>query len=75
MPALIMQRRGDRLLHPSTGRDLAAAMPIARYVELPGDDHFAFVGDPAPIRVELRRLVREILEREAEEAEIEGSRP
>jgi pimeloyl-ACP methyl ester carboxylesterase len=45
VPTLVLQRTGDRGTHPGEGRYLAARIPGARLVELPGDDHFAFVGD------------------------------
>ena len=44
-PAVVLHRRDDRVVRPSRGRALAAALPDARYVELPGTDHFVYAGD------------------------------
>jgi predicted ATPase/pimeloyl-ACP methyl ester carboxylesterase/DNA-binding CsgD family transcriptional regulator len=45
VPTLIVHRREDRTVSVEAGRYLAAQMPGARYVELPGQDHLPFVGD------------------------------
>jgi class 3 adenylate cyclase len=39
VPTLVMHRVGDRAVTVELGRDLAANIPGARYVELPGSDH------------------------------------
>jgi class 3 adenylate cyclase len=39
VPALIMHRVGDSAVGVELGRDLAANIPSAKYVELPGNDH------------------------------------
>jgi pimeloyl-ACP methyl ester carboxylesterase len=44
-PALVMHRAGDRRVGIAKGRDLAARIPGAAFVELPGDDHLPYVGD------------------------------
>ena len=44
-PALVLHRRGDRLVPFAMGRYLADHLPHATLVELPGDDHLFFVGD------------------------------
>jgi predicted ATPase/pimeloyl-ACP methyl ester carboxylesterase/DNA-binding CsgD family transcriptional regulator len=45
VPTLIIHRMGDRTVPVESGRYLAAHIPEARLVELPGDDHLPFVGD------------------------------
>jgi len=40
---LIVHRTGDRMVPLSAGRDFAARLPHARFVELPGNDHVYFV--------------------------------
>jgi class 3 adenylate cyclase len=40
VPALVLHATGDRMVHVENGRYLARELPNARYVELPGDDHF-----------------------------------
>ena len=44
-PTLILHRTDDRLAPVAWGRALAAMIPRARYVELPGEDHLGLVGD------------------------------
>ena len=39
VPSLVMHRVGDAAVPVEWGRELAAGIPSARYVELPGDDH------------------------------------
>jgi class 3 adenylate cyclase len=45
VPTLIVHRRGDRDAQLAEGRWIAAQIPHARFVELPGDDHIPWVGD------------------------------
>jgi pimeloyl-ACP methyl ester carboxylesterase/DNA-binding CsgD family transcriptional regulator len=42
-PALVVHLRDDRVIPVACGRMLAARLPGARLLELPGDDHFAWV--------------------------------
>jgi pimeloyl-ACP methyl ester carboxylesterase/DNA-binding CsgD family transcriptional regulator len=54
-PALVLHRRDDRAIPYRLGRDLAARVPGARLVSLPGRSHFPYAGDAASV-------VRAILE-------------
>ena len=45
VPTLVMHRTGDLDVDVEEGRWLAARIPGARFVELPGDDHMPWVGD------------------------------
>jgi pimeloyl-ACP methyl ester carboxylesterase/class 3 adenylate cyclase len=47
VPTLVIHRTGDRAVPVSCGRFLAEHIPGAQFVELPGVDHFPFVGDNA----------------------------
>ncbi|MBI3768535.1 MAG: adenylate/guanylate cyclase domain-containing protein [Deltaproteobacteria bacterium] len=38
-----MNVTGDRVIHPASGRYLADKIPGARFVEFPGEDHFAWI--------------------------------
>jgi len=49
LPTLVLHRQDDRFVPATLGRHLAAHIPGARYVELPGGDHLYFAGDPTPI--------------------------
>jgi pimeloyl-ACP methyl ester carboxylesterase len=48
-PVLVLQRAGDRVLRPGTGRALAARLAQGRYLELPGPDHVVWAGDVAAV--------------------------
>jgi pimeloyl-ACP methyl ester carboxylesterase/DNA-binding CsgD family transcriptional regulator len=54
-PTLVMHRRDDRAIPYRAGRDLAAQIPGARLVSLPGRSHFPYVGGAGAV-------VRAILE-------------
>jgi pimeloyl-ACP methyl ester carboxylesterase len=45
VPTLVLHRAGDRMVPVAQGRYLAEAIPGARLVELPGEDHLPFAGD------------------------------
>ncbi|MBV8302947.1 MAG: adenylate/guanylate cyclase domain-containing protein, partial [Acidimicrobiia bacterium] len=45
VPTLVLHRSGDRFIRPEAGQYLAEHITGAKYVELPGRDHFHFVGD------------------------------
>jgi len=45
VPTLVIHRAGDRMIAAAQGRYLAAEIPGAGYVELPGEDHLPFAGD------------------------------
>jgi class 3 adenylate cyclase len=42
-PTLVLNVTGDRLIHPVSGRYLAAKIPGARFVEFPGEDHLCWI--------------------------------
>jgi class 3 adenylate cyclase len=58
VPTLVIHRTGDVAVNVEGGRELAALIPDARYVELPGTDHIPFVGDNAG---EIANVVQEFL--------------
>jgi pimeloyl-ACP methyl ester carboxylesterase len=45
VPTLVIHHTGDRDANIEEGRWIASRIPGARFVELPGDDHFPWVGD------------------------------
>jgi DNA-binding SARP family transcriptional activator/pimeloyl-ACP methyl ester carboxylesterase len=49
VPTLILHRTGDRMLRVEGARYLAGQIGGADFVEFPGDDHWWFVGDTAPV--------------------------
>jgi DNA-binding winged helix-turn-helix (wHTH) protein/pimeloyl-ACP methyl ester carboxylesterase/class 3 adenylate cyclase len=57
VPTLVLHRVGDRCLKVEEGRYVAAAIPGARYVELPGDDHLPFIGDQDAIVDEMEEFL------------------
>lgn len=58
VPTLVLHRRDDRAIHAGAGRHVAELIPGARYVELPGRDHWWWVGDQAPILSEVRAFLQ-----------------
>jgi pimeloyl-ACP methyl ester carboxylesterase len=44
-PTLVLHRTGDRFVRADHGRYLAEHIPGARFVAVPGDDHFWYAGD------------------------------
>ena len=56
-PTLVVHRRGDRMIRADHGRFLAAHIPDARFVELPGDDHLFYFGDADAILVEIEEFL------------------
>jgi pimeloyl-ACP methyl ester carboxylesterase len=49
VPTLVLHRADDRVTTAAGGRQMAELVPGARYVELSGSDHLAFVGDTDPL--------------------------
>ena len=47
IPTLVIHRQGDVAVDVEGGREIAALVPGARYIELPGTDHIPFIGDNA----------------------------
>ena len=45
VPTLVIHRTGDRVIPVESGRYLAEHIPDAKFAEVPGHDHFPFVGD------------------------------
>jgi pimeloyl-ACP methyl ester carboxylesterase/DNA-binding winged helix-turn-helix (wHTH) protein len=58
VPSLLLHRTGDRMAPVEGARYMAACIPSARLVELPGTDHLPFVGDQDAIVNEIERFVR-----------------
>ena len=56
-PTLVLQRVGDRITPVEQARYLAATIPTARLVELPGDDHIPFLGDGDALIDEVEEFV------------------
>jgi class 3 adenylate cyclase len=53
VPTLVIHRSEDMVVNVDAGRDLAANIEGARYVELPGEDHLWFHGDTDAILDEM----------------------
>jgi len=59
VPTLVLHAVGDQTIDVRYGRYLAARIPGARYVELPGADHLPWLADAEAIGAEIERLVAE----------------
>ena len=57
VPTLIVHRTGDRNIRIQQARYMAERIPGARLVELPGDDHVAWVGDSDAILDEVEEFL------------------
>lgn len=57
LPTLVMHRSGDRRIDVEYGRQLAAGIPGATYVEMPGVDHILYLGDSERVLAELRQFL------------------
>jgi class 3 adenylate cyclase len=57
VPALVLHRRGDRVVNRRAGRWLAANIAGARYVELDGNDHPPWVGDRDAVLGEVQEFL------------------
>jgi len=60
VPTLILHRSGDRTQEVEHGRYLARHIPVARWVELPGDDHLPWAGDQDAIVGQLREFLARV---------------
>jgi pimeloyl-ACP methyl ester carboxylesterase len=66
VPTLVIGRTGDLDFPIEDMRGTAEGIPGARFVELPGQDHFFFVGDTERLLVEIEHFLKEIRDDEAE---------
>ena len=57
VPTLVLHRAGDRVIPAAEGRAVAAAIPNAKYVEVPGDDHFFWLGDQDAVLSEVQAFL------------------
>jgi class 3 adenylate cyclase len=57
VPSLIIHRTGDQSANVEEGRWIASQIPGARFVELPGDDHFPWVGDQNAVLDEVEEFL------------------
>ncbi len=57
VPTLVLHRTGDLDAHIEEGRWIAARIPGARFVELPGADHLPWVGDTDPVLDEVEEFL------------------
>jgi pimeloyl-ACP methyl ester carboxylesterase len=56
-PTLVTHRHGDRAVNRRAGRELAARIPGAKYVELPGIDHLPWAGDAEAVLGEIEEFL------------------
>ena len=58
VPTVVLHRREDRAVRVEAGRYVAEHIPRARWVELPGSNHWWWLGDSKPILDEIAGLLR-----------------
>src|SRR4051794_10961974 len=56
-PTLVLHRRGDASVPIELGRNLAAQIPNAKFIEYPGQDHFHFHGDVEALLGDIEEFV------------------
>ena len=56
-PTLVIHSSGDRLVPASLCREMAEAIPEARYVELAGQDHIPWVGEGERVLAEVEEFL------------------
>src|SRR5207248_7645745 len=57
VPPLVIHRHGDRVVNRRAGQELAARIPGARYLELPGIDHLPWAGDADAVLGEVEEFL------------------
>jgi pimeloyl-ACP methyl ester carboxylesterase len=57
VPTLVIHRTGDQVVPIEAGRYLAEHIPDARFLELPGADHYPFSGDYEPAMEEIEEFL------------------
>jgi class 3 adenylate cyclase/dienelactone hydrolase len=57
VPTLVLHRHGDLVVNRGAGRELAAQIPGARYVELEGIDHLPWAGDADAVLGEIEEFL------------------
>jgi len=57
VPTLVIHRHGDRVVNRRAGKELAAQIPGAQYVELPGIDHLPWAGDSDAVLGEIEQFL------------------
>lgn len=63
VPAMVVHREGDLLVPKENARHMAALIPGATYVELPGEDHLWWLGDQAALLDTVEDFLTDIPER------------
>jgi class 3 adenylate cyclase len=57
VPTLVLHRAGNRFIGVELGRQLAAGIPGARFVEVPGEDHLFHVGETEAMLGEIEEFL------------------
>jgi class 3 adenylate cyclase/alpha-beta hydrolase superfamily lysophospholipase len=57
IPTLVLHRRGDAQVNVAIGRDIAAQIPGARYIEYPDGDHAFWSGDVESLLLDIEEFV------------------
>ena len=60
VPTLVLHRVGDRDANIEEGRYIAARIPGAKFIELPGSDHFIYAGDQESFLAPVEKFLNEL---------------
>jgi class 3 adenylate cyclase len=69
VPTLVLHRRTDALVSVERGRELAALIPDAKYVEYPEGDHIPFTGDAETVLGDIQEFITGVRESSAPDLE------
>lgn len=61
VPTLVLHRTGDLVAPIRQGREVAEAIPGARFVELPGADHLIWAGDQEAVVHEVQEFLNQVV--------------
>lgn len=69
VPTLVLHRRTDAMVRVELGRELAAHIPGANYIEYPDGDHIFWTGDAEALLGDVQEFVTGVRENSADERE------
>jgi pimeloyl-ACP methyl ester carboxylesterase len=74
-PTLFLHRRDDALAPLRSARRMAERVPGARFIELPGTDHFMFFGDTRGMLDEIRTFIAALADEPGDRSPSSAMRP
>jgi pimeloyl-ACP methyl ester carboxylesterase/class 3 adenylate cyclase len=69
VPTLVLHSKTDIQVPVELGRKLAAAIPVAKYIEYPSGDHYPWLGDTEPMHGDIEEFITGYRDHGADELE------